>query len=95
MAYQQTNTDNHSNEVLLRQFWHHVYAHYFKKIEFEEIRRIEYLKSFLTEGATSNELPLSPAPSLLAPHPDFQQELSSLFSESYLSKLREEAQMDK
>lgn len=40
VTYQQTNIDNHSNEALLRQFWHHVYAHYFKKIEFEEMKRL-------------------------------------------------------
>ena len=34
VSYQQTTTDNNSNEPLLPQFWHHLYAHYFKKIEF-------------------------------------------------------------
>lgn len=55
VAYQQTNIDNHSSDALLRQFWHHVYAHYFKKIEFEEMRRVHYLRSFLANDSPGDQ----------------------------------------
>ena len=42
VTYPLTNTDNNSNEGLLRQLWHHVWAHYFKRLENEELRRLEY-----------------------------------------------------
>lgn len=45
VAYPQTITGNNSNEGLLRQFWHHVWAHYFRRLEQEEMKRLQYVRS--------------------------------------------------
>ena len=68
VAYQQTNIENNSNETLLRQLWHHIYAHYFKTIEPEETRRLEYLTSLLQPpGLQLFSYSQSPLPSSVSP----------------------------
>lgn len=79
MAYPQTNTDNNSNEGLLRQLWHHIWAHYFKRLEQEEMRRLHYLRLLLPPAAPPDG-PSAPIPALL---PD----LTALLHPNYLSSL--------
>lgn len=90
VAYQQTNIENNSNETLLRQLWHHVYAHYFKTIEPEEIRRLEYLNSLLLPPGLHmghnlfNNIPSSVDPAVSSL-------MGELFSSHYLSDLLSKA----
>jgi len=94
VAYQQTNIDNHSSDALLRQFWHHVYAHYFKKIDYEEMRRIYYIRSFLPNyPQTAINNTDSPHP-LFLQQPAFADSLREIFNPSYLKQLSEEGQVD-
>jgi hypothetical protein len=85
VAYPQTNTDNNSNEGLLRQLWHHVWAHYFKRLEQEEMRRLGYLRTLLRPHcpAAPATLPARLARPLAALLPD----LSALLLPHHLTPL--------
>lgn len=65
VSYPQTNTDNNSNDALLRQLWHHVNSHYFKRIDPEEKRRLHYARNLfqpaLQRGPSAAYSPTSPA----------------------------------
>ena len=95
VAYQQTNVDNHSSDALLRQFWHHIYAHYFKKIEDEEMRRVYYIRSFLQSDPQTAITKGNSPNALLLDHPSFSESLSQIFNPSYLTQLSDESQNDK